>query len=232
MSLLNRINKKSQPPKPESLLEQMVRNMQEDKTLQAHIDQLLKDNDLSPAARQELKTNPVDFLVRDMNLIQKKTNPLALLIEEIGKQLDSPTRGFTPESFRQHAKPIFDFLIREFKLQLSSEEQQNLWEGVVSEYVGFGPLDKLIADGSIHDIVVMGYQAVYLRKHEAMERIPNGLFKDDFQYKRIIDRIFPYSEDEMKLPVRFTNISRNVVAFCLYQDVEYMNPVLIIHKNS
>ena len=237
MSLLNRIKTKGggnsqKPPKPGSLLQQLFYNLKEANILQSQIDKLIADNRIHYTQQKALKDDPIEFLVNDLNLVQQKDDLLALLIEEISKRLNRPEADFTPESFRSYAKPIFDSLIYDLNLKLGSEERQNLWEGIVSEYIGLGPLDKLIADGSIHEIVVMSYRSIYVCKHEKMETVADTVFKDDIHYQRIIDRIFPYSEAEMKLPVRSTNLSRNVRAICFYQGIEGMNPKLTIYKQG
>src|ERR1700719_5080645 len=71
---------------------------------------------------------------------------------------------------------------------LSSLERQQISEEVLDEVFGLGPLEPLLADPTISDILVNGYKHVYIERKGMLEQ--TGIqFRDDLHLMTIIDRI-------------------------------------------
>jgi pilus assembly protein CpaF len=79
-------------------------------------------------------------------------------------------------------------LIAEENQPLSMSEREQILSDVLDEVFGLGPLEPLLRDPSINDILVNTYKQVYVEKHGVLERVPAS-FQDDRHLMRVIDRI-------------------------------------------
>jgi len=71
---------------------------------------------------------------------------------------------------------------------LTATEKQEISEEVLHEVFGLGPLEPLLQDPSISDILVNGYRQVYVERGGLLE--PTSVqFRDDAHLLRIIDKI-------------------------------------------
>jgi pilus assembly protein CpaF len=71
---------------------------------------------------------------------------------------------------------------------LSSLERQQISEEVLDEVFGLGPLEPLLQDPTISDILVNGYKQVYVERKGLLE-LTNVGFRDNSHLLRIIDKI-------------------------------------------
>ncbi|MEJ2013099.1 MAG: CpaF family protein, partial [Anaerolineales bacterium] len=71
---------------------------------------------------------------------------------------------------------------------LSRPERRRLFEQIVAEILGLGPLEPLLADGSITEIMVNGAKQIYIERGGKLFREP-ATFESDDHLMRIIDRI-------------------------------------------
>src|SRR5262249_47714887 len=107
------------------------------------------------------------------------------LIEEIDlSKLDKLEEG---EMRRQVRKLVGDFA-REQRLVLNSGELDRLGAEVFDEMVGLGPIEPLLGDDSIADILINGPFQVYVERRGELELTPVR-FKDNDHLLRIVNRI-------------------------------------------
>jgi pilus assembly protein CpaF len=71
---------------------------------------------------------------------------------------------------------------------LSLHERENIVIDVLNELFGLGPLEALLLDPEISDILVNRYDQIYIEKNGRLEQV-NAVFKDDRHLMRIIERI-------------------------------------------
>ena len=79
-------------------------------------------------------------------------------------------------------------LLAEEGAPLSLGERDLLFGELVDEVFGLGPLEPLLRDPSISDILVNGYQHVFVERSGQLERVGTS-FQDDRHLLRVIDRI-------------------------------------------
>ncbi len=79
-------------------------------------------------------------------------------------------------------------LLNEETVPLSLAEREAIVGDVLDEVFGFGPLEPLLRDPTVNDILVNTYKQVYVERHGVLERVPTG-FQDDRHLMRVIDRI-------------------------------------------
>src|SRR5499433_2060182 len=80
-----------------------------------------------------------------------------------------------------------DLLIAE-NTPLTLVERDRLVSEVHDELFGLGPLEPLLADGSISDILVNSYSNIYIERRGKLEKTAIA-FKDDEHLRRVIERI-------------------------------------------
>jgi pilus assembly protein CpaF len=73
-------------------------------------------------------------------------------------------------------------------LPLSFTERERLAREILDEIFGLGPLETLLQDPSISDILVNRYDRVYVERAGLLQRVDLS-FKDDQHLRQIIDRI-------------------------------------------
>lgn len=71
---------------------------------------------------------------------------------------------------------------------LNAKEREQLVEEVLDELLGLGPLEPLLADESITDILVNGHNTVFVERRGLLERVPTR-FQDERHLLRIIQKI-------------------------------------------
>jgi pilus assembly protein CpaF len=79
-------------------------------------------------------------------------------------------------------------LLAEESTPLSMSEREALFGEVLDEVFGLGPLEPLLRDPTINDILVNTHQAVYVERAGLLERA-SATFRDDGHLMRVIDRI-------------------------------------------
>jgi pilus assembly protein CpaF len=79
-------------------------------------------------------------------------------------------------------------LITESGMPLSVSERDAILGDVIDEVFGFGPLEPLLRDKTISDILVNTYKQVFVERAGKLEKVP-AAFQDDQHLLRVIDRI-------------------------------------------
>jgi pilus assembly protein CpaF len=79
-------------------------------------------------------------------------------------------------------------LLSEENTPLSLGERETLFMEVLDDVFGLGPLEPLLRDPTISDILVNTYKNVYVERGGTLEKV-NANFQDDRHLMRVIDRI-------------------------------------------
>ncbi len=93
-----------------------------------------------------------------------------------------------PEQLRQQLSELVARLIEEDALPVNARERQQLVGELQHEVLGLGPLEPLMADPSISDIIVNGYDQVFVERGGLLS-LTDVRFDDDEHVKKIIDKI-------------------------------------------
>jgi pilus assembly protein CpaF len=92
------------------------------------------------------------------------------------------------DEVRQHIEELFNAILAEESMVLSRAERQRLFDSIVSDILGLGPLETLLADDTISEIMVNGPKNVFIERKGHLSRAPIA-FDNDEHVLRIIDRI-------------------------------------------
>ncbi len=89
---------------------------------------------------------------------------------------------------RRTLQGLFDEVLAQENVQLARPDRVSLFEAVAAEILSFGPLEPLLRDESITEIMVNGPESVWVERKGNLEET-NVQFENDAHVRRIIDRI-------------------------------------------
>jgi len=89
---------------------------------------------------------------------------------------------------RRTIEELFETILAEEKIVLSRPERRRLFEQIVAEILGLGPIEPLLSDDTITEIMVNGARNIYIERRGKITREP-AAFESDDHLMRIIDRI-------------------------------------------
>jgi pilus assembly protein CpaF len=85
-------------------------------------------------------------------------------------------------------RTLLALLLSEESTPISLSERETLFAEVLDDVFGLGPLEPLLRDPAISDILVNTYQNVFIERKGVLERV-TATFQDDAHLMRVIDRI-------------------------------------------
>src|SRR5581483_678408 len=105
------------------------------------------------------------------------------------EKLDLGTIEKLPRAqLRDELRLILAGMLAEAELPLNRQERETLIEDLLDEVTGLGPLEPLLRDHSISDILVNRYDTVYIERFGKLELSPVR-FRDNEHLIQIINRI-------------------------------------------
>ena len=118
-------------------------------------------------------------------------------LEELKRQIHSKLverldftriKDLSSESMRKDIRRVIEHLCDTENPLLNRIEREKLIEEVLDETLGFGPLEVLLKDPTISDILVNGAKKVYVERRGKLEKT-DVTFRDNDHLMQIIDRI-------------------------------------------
>jgi pilus assembly protein CpaF len=92
------------------------------------------------------------------------------------------------DEVRRTIMDLFEQILNEENIVLSRPERQRLFEQISAEILGFGPLEPLLSDDTISEIMVNGPKNIYVERKGKLVRVPIT-FDSNEHVMRVIDRI-------------------------------------------
>jgi pilus assembly protein CpaF len=109
--------------------------------------------------------------------------------QQLVERLDMQNlRALPPAAIRQEVRGLIQELCQSEKELLSSDDQERLMDEVMDETFGLGPLETLLKDQTICDILVNRFDRIYVERRGRLEKVETR-FRDNAHLRRIIDRI-------------------------------------------
>ena len=93
-----------------------------------------------------------------------------------------------PSDLRREVSTIINQLLSKENISLNAKEFQQIVEEILDEVLGLGPLEPLLKDAGINDILVNTHNHVYVERQGRLE-MTSVRFKDERHLLRIIDKI-------------------------------------------
>ncbi len=136
---------------------------------------------ISPGLGEEKKRGGLSFKVyQELKSTVHRDLLNKLDLEKVATVRDERTRA--------QALAVIQGLVAGLQTPLSGRERERLALEVLDEVFGLGPLEPLLQDPSINDILVNGHKLVYVERAGMLEET-NIRFKDDAHLMHIIEKI-------------------------------------------
>jgi pilus assembly protein CpaF len=109
----------------------------------------------------------------------------AQLLSRIDLQVMGTMR---PDRLREELGEMVERLVVESGEALNAAERKRIVQDIQDEVMGLGPIEPLLADPTISDILVNGPRQVFIERHGKLEKT-DVMFSDDDHLMKIIDKI-------------------------------------------
>ena len=138
----------------------------------------------APAPASHAAPPPSNPLLTD-KLLDAKVRLHRKLIEEINL---SALEKLPEEEIRKHVQQLVSQYILVERLALNAQELAGFVNEILDEMTGLGPIEPLLKDASISDILINGHECVYVERGGILE--PTAVrFKDEQHLLRIVNKI-------------------------------------------
>ncbi|HET6595074.1 MAG TPA: CpaF family protein [Anaerolineales bacterium] len=158
-----------------------------------------------------------------------KTRVQNKLLSELDPSMDI-TRT---DEVRRTIQDLFEQILAEENIVLSRPERARLFEQIAAEILGLGPLQTLLEDDTITEVMVNGAKNIYIERKGKIHRVP-VTFENNDHVMRIIDRIVAplgrrIDESSPYVDARLPDGSR---VNAIIPPLSLVGPVLTIRKFS
>lgn len=158
-----------------------------------------------------------------------KTRVQNKLLAEIDPSMDVSRA----DDVRRTIQGLFDQILTEENIVLSRPERARLFEQIAAEILGLGPLQTLLEDDTITEIMVNGPKNIYIERKGKLHRVP-VTFENNEHVMRVIDRIVAplgrrIDESSPYVDARLQDGSR---VNAVIPPISLIGPVLTIRKFS
>ena len=92
------------------------------------------------------------------------------------------------EQLGQELSHLVEQILQEDKVALNQRERGQMVQDILHEVTGLGPLEPLLKDHTINDILVNTHKQVYVERYGKLERT-TVRFRDEAHLRKIIERI-------------------------------------------
>jgi pilus assembly protein CpaF len=137
------------------------------------------------------------------------------------------------DEVRRTIQDLFEQILAEENIVLSRPERARLFEQIAAEILGLGPLQPLLEDDTITEVMVNGAKNIYIERKGKVHRVP-VTFENHDHVMRIIDRIVAplgrrIDESSPYVDARLPDGSR---VNAVIPPISLVGPVLTIRKFS
>jgi len=118
-------------------------------------------------------------------LLDAKVRLHRRLIEEINL---SVLEKMPEDEIRRHVRGLVSQYVLNERLALNAQELENFVDEILDEMTGLGPIEPLLKDATVNDILINGHECVYVERGGILE--PTLVrFKDEAHLIRIVNKI-------------------------------------------
>jgi len=114
------------------------------------------------------------------------------ILTRVYEFLFSSNDAHDPAALRNVTEQIIEELENRLKREFSSEEKENIFKTVEDEVFGLGPLEQLLRDEDISEIMINGPGKVYIER-EGKKVLSDIRFRDENHLRNIIEKLLSSS---------------------------------------
>ena len=108
------------------------------------------------------------------------------LFERIGTRLNDPS--LSEEQLHAYARAELGNIVSAEQVPLSDDERNRLIAEIDADVLGYGPLDVLLADEAVSEIMVNGHDQIFVERNGRLS-LSLSRFTSEAQLRRVIERI-------------------------------------------
>ena len=174
-------------------------------------------------ARPSSRTPAREELIREIRLILQTE-----IVGAFDSLVDAP-----PNEVRPRIEGIFDRVVTKHSLAVTRDERARLIEEMINDVTGFGPIEPLLHDESITEVMVNGPDHIYIERGGKILRV-DTTFLNDEHVLRVIDRIITpmgrrIDETSPRVDARLPDGSR---VNAIIEPLSLIGPVITVRKFS
>jgi pilus assembly protein CpaF len=139
----------------------------------------------SPGFSQPGEVFPVDASASTRAYQETKSHIHQVLLGRLDLEA---MENMSPETLKEELRQMVERLLLEENLVLNTGERRNLVRDIQNEMLGFGPIEPLLADPTISDILVNTHKKIFIERAGRLE-LTDITFTDDDHLMKIIDKI-------------------------------------------
>lgn len=121
-------------------------------------------------------------LVKEDPYLELKTKLHQRIIDELGNE--SLDEDFSEDDIKE----TIEKMLQEEEILLTRQERELITRETLAEIKGFGPIDSLLNDDDISEVMVNNAKQIYVERKGKLEKAPVQ-FRDDTHVMRIIEKI-------------------------------------------
>lgn len=153
------------------------------------LERLQKEKNNEEADNKAQKVKKVQAVQKDDPFAQIKSKIHSKIIEDIKTDILKDTGdGNEDEKLEKEIQSIIESILNEENTYISKLERQKIASEIMDETIGFGPINPLLMDTSVSEIMVNGPQQVYVEKKGKLV-LSDVAFKDEQHVMRVIEKI-------------------------------------------
>jgi hypothetical protein len=142
--------------------------------------------------------HPAPALRRSGAIAAPQTNLDAVkrrVLAKLADRMDLSASKRMPQSlFRQNLRLYADMITGQEARGLAREERDRIVEEVLTELLGYGPLEELFTDPGVREVMVTGPAAVLARRDQGQWFPTNVKFRDEGHVRATLDRIAAHAD--------------------------------------
>jgi pilus assembly protein CpaF len=126
-----------------------------------------------------------DLMARRPALLEEKLKLHGRIIDEFNLAL---LEKLAPEELRRQVQAYVSNYVRAERISLNQKELEVFTSEVLAEMIGFGPIEPLLKDPTVNDILINTHKLCFVERFGRLEQT-NVRFKDEAHLLRIINKI-------------------------------------------
>src|SRR6476646_10069460 len=134
----------------------------------------------------EVQTPAAGGTRRDPILDELRQKIHTHLIDELGPSLYD--KRLSEEDMQKRVTEVLHVALAKEKAPLSAADKAQLIQDVSDDILGYGPIDQLLQDTDVTEVMVNGPDHVFVERHGKIEKTGSS-FGDDQHLRRIVDKI-------------------------------------------
>ena len=107
-----------------------------------------------------------------------------LVLEEVAPKM----KGLSGDELNDEVKNALDRILQREDVSVSPLERRKFVQEMIADTLGYGPLDLLLQDDTITEIMCNSFDDIWIERSGLIERTDMS-FTDDAQYRQVIDKI-------------------------------------------